>query len=85
MNKQHVFDKFDIIRDFYNGKNTFTRLAMGNREKICCFNNSRSQIIHVSPIHEININSNTNYHIITFILLNIFLFNVDLGKTKMLT
>ena len=58
---------------------------MGNREKVCCFNNSHSQIIHVSPIHEIHIDSNTNYHIITFILLNIVLFNVDLGKTKMLT
>ena len=28
MNKQHVFDKFDIIRDFYNGKNTFTRAVL---------------------------------------------------------
>ena len=25
MDKQHVFDKLDIIREFYNGKNTFTR------------------------------------------------------------
>ena len=54
---------------------------MVNREKVYCFNNSHSQIIHVSPIHEIYIDGNTNYHIITFI----FLFNVDLGKTKMVT
>ena len=28
MSKQHVFDKFDIIREFYNGKNTFTRAVL---------------------------------------------------------
>ena len=54
MNKQHVFDKFDITYTFYNvKKNIYScSLAMGNREKFCCFNNSYSQIIHVSPIHE---------------------------------
>ena len=26
--QQHVFDKFDIIREFYNGKNTFTRAVL---------------------------------------------------------
>ena len=54
---------------------------MGNREKVCCFNNIDSQIIHLSPTHKIHIDySNTKYHIMTSILLTFFLFNVDLGK-----
>ena len=28
MNKQHVFDKFDVIHEFYNGKNTFIRAVL---------------------------------------------------------
>ena len=28
MNKQHVFDKFDIIYHFYNVKKTFTRAVL---------------------------------------------------------
>ena len=28
MTKQHVFDKFDIIHEFYNGKNIFIRAVL---------------------------------------------------------
>ena len=28
MSKQHVFDKFDLIREFFNGKSTFTRAVL---------------------------------------------------------
>ena len=30
MTKQHVLDKFDIIHEFYNGKNTFIRAVTAN-------------------------------------------------------
>ena len=64
INEQHVFAKFAIIREFYNGKNTFTRTVLQWEIEICCFNNSHSQIIHVSTIYEIHIAySNTEYHI----------------------
>ena len=56
MNKQHVFDKFAIIHEVYNGKNTFIHAVLQweiERKFVVLI--SHSQIIHVSPIHEIHI------------------------------
>ena len=48
---------------------------MGNREKVCCSLTNNSRVTDTC-------NSHTNYHIITFIFRNIFLFNVYLAKKQ---
>ena len=86
MNKQHVFDKFDITYKFYNVKKTLI-LAVLQWEI------ERYFVVLITVTHKYFTchrymkitHSSAKYHNITFILLNIFFFNVDLVKTKMLT
>ena len=86
MNKQHVFDKFDIIYKLYNVKKTFICTVLQweiERKFVVLITVTHKKLTchrHMKFTY-----SNTKYHIMTFMLLNCFLLNVDLGKNKLLT